>query len=97
MHPVSRNATHSIVICLTIVLLVLGRLKIVESLELILAPRLHSLSNRTTHPRVLIQADTSGGRDGINQRNGINIVFIISFVALFTEVDRSYITFESHG
>ena len=53
-------------ICLTIVF-VLGRLKvIVESLELILAPRLHSVSNRTTHFHVLIQADTSGGRDRIN-------------------------------
>ena len=52
-------------ICLTI-LLVLGRLIIVESLKLILMPRLHSVSNRNTHFPVLIQADTSGGRDGIN-------------------------------
>ena len=52
-------------ICLTIVL-VLGRLKIIESIELILAPRLHSVSNRTTHFRVLIPADTSGGWDGMH-------------------------------
>ena len=52
-------------ICLTIVF-ELGRLKIVESLELMLGPRLHSVSNRTTHFRVLIQAVTSGGRYGIN-------------------------------
>ena len=66
-------------IWLTIVL-VLGRLKIVESLKLILAPRLHSVSNRTTHFRVLIPADTSGGRDGIN------IVSMISFVAYLLEL-----------
>ena len=65
-------------IWLTIVL-VLGRLKIVESLKLILAPRLHSVSNRTTHFRVLIPADTSGGRDGIN------IVSMISFLAYLLE------------
>ena len=74
-------------ICLTIVgLLVLGILTIVESLELILAPRLHLLSNRTTHFRVLIQADTSGGQDGINQRNAINIVSMISSVAYLLEL-----------
>ena len=48
------------------IVLALGRLKIVESLKLILAPRLLSVSNRTTHFRVLMQADISGGRDGIN-------------------------------
>ena len=77
----SWNATHSIVICLTIVL-VLGRLKIVESLERILAPRLHSVSNGTTHFRVLIglPADTSGGWAGIN------IVSMISSVAYLLEL-----------
>ena len=66
-------------ICLTIVL-VLSRLKIVESLEVILGPQLHSVSNRTTHFRVLIQADTSGGRDGIN------IVSIISSVTYLLDL-----------
>ena len=66
-------------IWLTIVL-VLDRLKIVESLELILAPRLHSVSNRTTHFRVLIPADISGGRDGIN------IISRISSVAYLLEL-----------
>ena len=65
--------------CLTIVP-VLGRLKIVESLDLILALRLHSVSNRTTHFHVLIQVDTSGGRDGINA------VSAISFVAYLLEL-----------
>ena len=68
-------------ICLTIVLVLgLGRLKIAEILELILAPHLHSVSNRTTHFRVLIQADTSGGRDGIN------IVSKISSMAYLLEL-----------
>ena len=66
-------------ICLTIVL-VLSRLTIVESLEVILGPQLHSVSNRTTHFRVLIQADTSGGRDGIN------IVSIISSVTYLLDL-----------
>ena len=66
-------------ICLTIVL-VLGRPTIVESLELIVAPRLHSVSNRTTHFRVLLQADTYGGRDRTN------IVSIISSVAYLLEL-----------
>ena len=61
---------HSIVICLTTVL-VLGRLKIVESLKLILVPRLHSVSNQTTH---------FGGRDGSN------IVSVISSVAYLVEL-----------
>ena len=76
---VSWNATHSIVICLTIVH-ILGRLKIVESLELILAPRLHWVSNRTTLFRVLIPVDTSGGWDGIN------IVSMISSVLYLLEL-----------
>ena len=38
------------------------------------------VSNRTTHFRVLIQADTSGGR------NGINIVSMISSVAHLLEL-----------
>ena len=63
-----------------IIVFVLGRLKIVENLELILAPRLHSVSNRTTHFRVLIPADTSGGRDGIN------IISLISSVAHLLEL-----------
>ena len=46
--------------------LVLCRLNIGESLELILAPRLHSVSNGTTYFCVLIPADTSGGWVGIN-------------------------------
>ena len=62
-------------ICLIIVL-VLGRLKIVESLKLILAPGLHSVSNRTSHFRVLIPADTSRGLDGIN------IVSVVYFLEL---------------
>ena len=66
-------------ICLTIVL-VLGSLKIVESLKLILAPQLHSVSNRTTRFCVLIQADTSGRRDEIN------IVSMISSVAYLLEL-----------
>ena len=62
-------------------MVVLGRLKIiVESLELILAPRLHSVSNRTTHFRVLIQAVTSGWRDRIN------IVSMISSVEYLLEL-----------
>ena len=82
MHPISFLkciAFKCDIICLTIVL-ILGRFKIVESLELILAPRLHSVSNRTTHFHVLIQADTSGGRDGIN------IVSTISSVAHLLEL-----------
>ena len=66
-------------ICLTIVL-VLGRLNIVKSLELILAPRLHSVSNRTTHFHVIIPADTSG------QRDRINIVSTILSVAYLLEL-----------
>ena len=65
---------------LTIVL-VLGRFKIVESLELILAPRLRSVSNGTPHVCVIIQADTSGGC-----ADGINIVFMISSVAYLLEL-----------
>ena len=66
--------------CLTIVL-VLGRFTNAESLELILAPILRSVSNRTTHFCVLIQADTSVGR-----ADGINIVVMISSVAYLLEL-----------
>ena len=65
-------------ICLTIVLVLL--LKIGKSIELILAPRLHSVSNGTSHFRVLIPADTSGGWVGIN------IVSMNSSVACLLEL-----------
>ena len=55
----------------------------VESLELILAARLHSVSIRTTHFRVLIQAVTSGGRYGINIVSMAYLLELILFIHCF--------------
>ncbi len=79
-------------ICLTIAL-VLGRLKTVESLKLILAPRLHSVSNRAKHFR--IPMGPIGGRFRWARRNKHRFYDFIR--SIFTWVDRSYIAFESHG
>ena len=61
-----------------------SRLKIVESIKLILAPRLHSVSNRTTHFRV-----NSGGYFWWVRRNKHRFYDFIR--GIFTWVDRSYI------